>query len=171
MNDEPHNHQQPPPPNTGHNVTDEATTPDQTRLSDKQLLAVDVLLTGGTHRAAAEAAGVARTTVTEWVNHRGVFRSELERRRYERAGEVNDRVCSLVTRSLGVVEQHLDAGDLRAALGVLRLVPTEALYQPPTPPPTAEQQSDIKALLLAKLARLEAAPAGPSATPHASADP
>ena len=138
------------------NVTDhDQTRPSQ--LSDSQLLAVDVLLTGGTHRAAAEAAGVARTTVTEWVNHRGVFRSELERRRYERAGEVNDRVCSLVTRSLGVVEEHIDAGDLRAALGVLRLVPTEALYQPPTPPPTAEQGEDIKALLLAKLARLETA--------------
>ena len=150
------------------------TDHDQTRpsqLTDSQLLAIDVLLTGGTHRAGAEAAAVARTTVTEWVNHRGVFRSELERRRYERAVEVNDRVCSLVTRSLGVVEEHVDAGDLRAALGVLRLVPTEALYQPPTSPPTAEQGEDIRALLRAKLARLEAAPAGPSATRHASADP
>jgi len=90
------------------------TDHDQTRpleLSDSQLLAIDVLLTGGTHRAASEAAGVARTTVTEWVNHRGVFRSELERRRYERAGEVNDRVCSLVTRSLGVIEEHFVGAD------------------------------------------------------------
>ena len=143
------------------------TDHDQTRpseLSDSQLLAVDVLLTGGTHRAAAEAAGVARTTVTEWVNHRGVFRSELERRRYERAGEVNDRVCSLVTRSLGVVEEHVDAGNLRAALGVLRLVPTEALYRPPTPPPATEQPSDIRALLHEKLARLEALPFSPASS-------
>ena len=58
------------------------TVPDQTRpsgLSDSQHLAIDVLLTGGTHREAAEAAGVARTTVTEWVNHRGEFRSEQSR--------------------------------------------------------------------------------------------
>ncbi len=49
------------------------TVPDQTRrsgLSDSQHLAIDVLLTGGTHREAAEAAGVARTTVTEWVKGR-----------------------------------------------------------------------------------------------------
>ena len=38
------------------------TVPDQTRpsgLSDSQHLAIDVLLTGGTHREAAEAAGAA----------------------------------------------------------------------------------------------------------------
>ena len=58
---------------------------DQTRpsgLSDSQHLAIDVLLTGGTHREAAEAAGVARWTVTEWVNHRSEFCRELERRRW-----------------------------------------------------------------------------------------
>ncbi len=63
------------------------TVPDQTRpsgLSDSQHLAIDVLLTGGTHREAAEAAGVARTTVTEWVNHRSEFCRELERRRWQR---------------------------------------------------------------------------------------
>ncbi len=59
------------------------TVPDQTRpsgLSDSQLLAIDVLLTSGTHREAAGAAGVARTTVTEWVNHRSEIVRELERR-------------------------------------------------------------------------------------------
>ena len=58
--------------------------PEQTRqsgLSDSQHLAIDMLLTGGTHREAAGAAGVARTTVTEWVNHRSEFCRELERRR------------------------------------------------------------------------------------------
>jgi len=60
------------------------SVPDQTRpvgLSDAKLIAIDTLLTGATHREAAVAAGVERTTVTEWVNRRGEFRSELERRR------------------------------------------------------------------------------------------
>ena len=49
------------------------TVPDQTRpsgLSDPQHLAIDVLLTGGAHREAAGAAGVARSTMTEWVKDR-----------------------------------------------------------------------------------------------------
>ena len=121
-------------------MTNKSTEPDQTRLSDKQHLAIDVLLTGGTHREAAEAAGVARTTVTEWLNHRSEFCRELERRRWQRAEQVNDRVGALTTRSLDVVEEHLGAGDLRAALGVLRLLPREALHRVATPPPTAEQR-------------------------------
>jgi dihydrodipicolinate synthase/N-acetylneuraminate lyase len=137
-------------------MTNESTEPDQTRLSDKQHLAIDALLTGGTHREAAKAAGVARTTVTEWVNHRSEFCRELERRRWERAEQVNDRVGALTTRSLDVVEEHLGAGDLRAALGVLRLLPREALHRAPTPPPTAEQREDVGAMFRARLAQLEA---------------
>ena len=102
-------------------MTDESTETDQTRLSEKQHLAIDLLMTGGTHREAAEATGVARTTVTEWVNHRSEFRRELERRRWQRAEQVNDRVSALTTRALDVIEQPLVAGDLRAALGVLPL--------------------------------------------------
>lgn len=144
------------------------TDHDQTRpsqLSNSQFLAMDILLTGGSHREAAEAAGVARTTVTEWVNHRDLFRSELERRRYERVEEVNDRVYSLVTRSLGVVEEYLDSGDLRAALGLLRLVPKAALHRPPTLPPTTGQHEDIRAIFRARINQLEALPAEPSTAP------
>ena len=107
------------------------SVPDQTRplgLSDSQHLAIDVLLTGGTHREAAVAAGVARTTVTEGINHPSEFRRQLERRRWQRAEQVNDRVGALTTRSLDVIEEHVVAGDLRAALGVLRLLPREALH-------------------------------------------
>ena len=106
------------------------SVPDQTRplgLSDSQHLAIDALLTGGTHREAAVAAGVARTTVTEGINHPSEFRRQLERRRWQRAEQVNDRVGALTTRSLDVIEEHVVAGDLRAALGVLRLLPREAL--------------------------------------------
>ena len=135
--------------------------PDQTRpsgLSDSQHLAIDVLLTGGTHREAAEAAGVARTTVTEWVNHRSEFCRELKRRRWQRAEQVNDRVGALTTRSLDVIEEHVVAGDLRAALGVLRLLPREALHRAPAPPPRPEQREDVGAILRARLAQLEALP-------------
>ena len=135
--------------------------PDQTRpvgLSDSKLIAIDTLLTGAPHREAADAAGVARTTVTEWVNHRGEFRSELERRRRERAAEVNDRVGAAVGQALRVVTEHLDAGDLRAALGLLRLVPPEALYQHPSAAQDRREREDVGAILRARLAKFEACP-------------
>ena len=76
---------------------------------------------------------------------------------------MNDRVGALTTRSLDVIEKHVTDGDLRAALGVLRLLPREALHRAPTPPPTAEQREDVGATLRARLAQLEALPdrAGP----------
>jgi hypothetical protein len=135
------------------------TVSDQTRLvglSDSMLIAVDTLLTGATHREAAVAAGVARSTVTEWVNHRGEFGSELERRRRERAAEVNDRVGAAIGQALRVVKEHLDAGDLRAALGLLRLVPPEALYQPPPAAQDPREAEDFGAILRARLLQLEA---------------
>jgi len=137
------------------------TVPDETRpvgLSDSKLIAIDTLVTGATHREAAEAAGVARTTVTEWVNHRDEFRSELERRRRERAAEVNDRVGAAVGQALRVVTEHLDAGDLRAALGLLRLVPPEALCQPPPAAQDPREREDVGAILRARLAKFEAFP-------------
>lgn len=139
-------------------MTNESTEPDQARLSDKQHLAIDVLMTGGTHREAAGAAGVARTTVTEWVNHRSEFCRELERRRWQRAEQVNDRVGALTKRALDVIEEHVAAGDLRAALGMLRLLPREALHRAPTSPLTTEQRQDVGAMLRARLAQLEALP-------------
>ena len=164
MNDEPDEHQQPHRATTWQTMSNESTRPGQTRLSDSQHLAIDVLLTGGTHREAAEAAGVARTTVTEWVNHRSEFCRELERRRWQRAEQVNDRVGALTTRSLDVIEKHVSAGDLRAALGVLRLLPREALYRAPTPPLTAQQGEDVGAMLRARLARLETLPDPPDSS-------
>jgi hypothetical protein len=137
------------------------TDADRTRpvgLSDSKLIAIDTLLTGATHREAAEVAGVARTTVTEWVNHQGDFRSELERRRRERAAEVNDRVGAAIDQALRVVTDHLDAGDLRAALALLRLVPHEALYQPPPATQDRREREDVGAILRARLAQFETTP-------------
>ena len=64
-------------------------------------------------------------------------------------------VGALTTRSLDVIEEHVVAGDLRAALGVLRLLTREALYRAPRPPPAVEQGEDVGAILRARLARLD----------------
>ena len=53
-------------------------------VSDRQLLAIDALLTGATHSEAADIAGVHRCTVTGWVNHHIGFITELNQRRHQR---------------------------------------------------------------------------------------
>ena len=73
-------------------------------------------------------------------------------------------VGALTTRSLDVIEEHVVAGDLRAALGVLRLLTREALYRAPTPPLTAQQGEDMGAILRARLAQLEAQPDSPDSS-------
>ncbi len=58
-----------------------ATNPDagtdSSALSPKQALAVDLLATGATVTAAADACGVARQTASEWLNAHSGFRAAL----------------------------------------------------------------------------------------------
>ena len=68
------------------------------------------------------------------------------------------RVGALATRSPELIKLHVVAGDLRAAHGVLRLLPREALDRAPTPPLTAQQGEEVGAMLRARLAQLEALP-------------
>ena len=71
-------------------------------------------------------------------------------------------VGALTTRSPDVIVEHLVAGDLRAGLGILRLLPREALHRAPTSPPTVEQREDMGAILRARLAQIEALPDEPT---------
>ncbi len=53
------------------------------QLDPKQAKALEVLAAGGSHEAAAEAAGVHRVTVTRWANHHPEFVAEMNRRRLD----------------------------------------------------------------------------------------
>jgi hypothetical protein len=103
----------------------ELTEPDQIRplaLDDRQLVAVDLLISGATHREVAETVGVQRTTVTHWANHHAGVIAELDRRRQEVRIAVTDRMVDLVGAAIGTVTEATIRGDLEAALEVLRLV-------------------------------------------------
>lgn len=80
-----------------------ATKPDTAEewtLSPQQQTAVDLLATGRTVTEAAEAVGVARQTVSEWLNqHRG-FQAELNRRRQELWAASTDCLRALVPKAL-----------------------------------------------------------------------
>jgi hypothetical protein len=91
------------------------------RLDERQLAALDVLGAGGTHAAAAAAAGVDRVTVTRWNTRHPGFIAERTARKRDAAREQNERLRSMIARAIDVVSERLDGGDLRAALAVLRL--------------------------------------------------
>ena len=52
-------------------------------VSDRQVLAIDTLVAGGTHQEAAAAAGVHRVTVSNWARRHPGFMAEVNRRRGE----------------------------------------------------------------------------------------
>jgi hypothetical protein len=92
-------------------------------LSPAQAIAADALAAGSTHAEAAEAAGVARETVTRWVGCHPGFRATLDLYRTSLAIEHVDRVLRIRGKALNLVEQKLDDADLAGALAVLRFVP------------------------------------------------
>ena len=85
------------------------------RLSPRQIRAIEVLLGGGTHSEAADAAGVHRITVTRWVNHHPATIAELNAALMEARTRHRFVVCRLMAKSMRVVEEALDDGDRAAA--------------------------------------------------------
>jgi hypothetical protein len=101
------------------------TKPDISRqeLSIAQLNAIDLLVTGETDQATAEAVGVTRQTVNGWRNTNPYFQAELNRRRVELWGGAVDRLRALLPRAVAVLADELEGGTDRAgvALSILRL--------------------------------------------------
>ena len=114
----------PTPPNI-----DELVLNELCELSPAQAIAVDQLTCGATHSAAAAVAGVTRETVTRWVSHHPGVRAAMDRARWATSHEIIDRIASIRTRALDLVEQHLETLDpntpeaLTAAVSVLKTLP------------------------------------------------
>ena len=104
------------------------TDPDTTRhnptvdLSDRQLTAIATLVASGTQTDAANAAGVTRQTVNQWVNHHYGFIAEVNRLRAERLQTCADRLQDAVGKALELVTEHIEQGDISIATGLLKLV-------------------------------------------------
>ena len=91
-------------------------------LTPAQQLAIEILLTGGTHAEAAATSGVARETVSRWVGNHLEFRAVLEVHRSNLAAEQSRAVQSIRGRALAIVAEHLDDASMSDALAVLRVV-------------------------------------------------
>jgi transposase len=112
------------------------TNPDERRtsLSAQQEAAVDQLAVGHTVTEVAKGVGVARQTVSEWVNRSPAFRAALNGRRQELWREASDRLRNMLPKALGVIDDQLidaDAGQrLKAASIVLRATGLYGLSEP-----------------------------------------
>jgi len=93
-------------------------------VTPRQQIAVELLASGSTHAAAAEAAGVSRERVTIWAGHHPGFRAALDLCRVALASEQTARMARIREKALVAVEKHLDAeaASLADAVTVLRVV-------------------------------------------------
>jgi transposase-like protein len=115
------------------------TNPDAMRyaLSSQQEAVVDLLGSGMNISEAAEKVGVTRQTVSEWVNRNPAFQAGLNRRRQELWAEASDKLRSLLSAALALLEQAVKEGNIRAAIAVLRSAGLEHL-----PPPEGATEPD-----------------------------
>ena len=102
-------------------------------ISDRQLLAIDALLTGVTHSEAADIAGVHRCTVTGWANHHIGFITELNQRRHHRNKSSADLLHKLVYNALQLITDAINDGDIKAALSLLSRLDLQAIWKAGSP--------------------------------------
>jgi hypothetical protein len=92
-------------------------------LSDKQRLAIDLLVQGKTQSAVAESIGVTRRTIYTWRQDE-TFRAALEQRRDELWDGAAERMRALVHPALDVLEEEVhdvyDRSRMRAVGMILR---------------------------------------------------
>jgi hypothetical protein len=110
------------------------TESDTLSLSPKQLIAVDLLATGVSVTAAAEACEISRQTASEWANHNHAFKAAVNRRRQELWAESVDRARALVPKALDVLAGELDGEKrLTAAIHIVKAVGMYGLPSPSGP--------------------------------------
>ena len=85
-------------------------------LDTAQLTALGILMQGGSHQEAADAAGVHRVTVTRWRNHHPAFIARMNEFRSEIAAQIELAAEQHTGAALRVVGQALAESDLTAAL-------------------------------------------------------
>ena len=102
-------------------------------VSDRQLLAIDALLTGLTHSEAADIAGVHRCTVTGWANHHIGFITELNQRRHQRDLASADLLHAVIHDALQLLAQAISEGDIKAAMTLLSRLDLQTMWKTGSP--------------------------------------
>jgi transposase len=111
-------------------------------VSERQLVAIEALLTGATHSEAADKAGVHRVTVSKWVAGHPGFQAELSRRRQERNEQRAARLRELDEAALDAVAHQLDTSDPEFAIKWVKLRAISSAIHPAPGPTDAEEIID-----------------------------
>ncbi len=123
-------------------------------LSGAQETALEALLCGQTITRAAEAAGVARQTVSGWLNHDFTFIAAYNRRRALLSDEITNRLRALAVKAFDAIEQELE-GERRldAAKTILRAVVSLTVEPGPALPAEVEakRRSDERATMFSSM--------------------
>ena len=93
--------------------TNDAMTPQQER-------AIEALTAGASITDAATTVGVARQTVSGWLNHHHGFKAALNARRDELRQSTVDRLRTLLLKAVDVLEQAVAQNSIPAAVHVLK---------------------------------------------------
>ena len=100
------------------NLTNGDTTPE---LSEQQRTACDLIVAGRNLQDVAEAVGVARPTVSRWLNHEPAFIAAVNARRQELWESTVDELRGLIPQALQVLKAELDGETpLKAAIEIMR---------------------------------------------------
>jgi hypothetical protein len=96
------------------------------QLTIEQENAIDLLIIGKSDREVSESVKVNRSTVNQWQNHNPFFVAELNRRRKSVWGSGEERLRSLVSSAVDVLEEDLNSEDLKlrqsSAIHILKSV-------------------------------------------------
>ena len=121
-----------------------ATTGESERadLPPQQIQALSALLTGAAITAAAEAAKVERATVHRWLRDDWAFQAAYNGLRRDFRREAEARIDQIALMAVEAVAAAIEAGDVRAALAVLRSAGVLSGRQPEIGPECADEVAE-----------------------------
>jgi hypothetical protein len=109
-------------------------------LDERQRVALELMLTGATLTAVANAVSIGRKTLYRWRTEDPAFQAELHRRRHEILDSSVDRFRSVLGKSLDLLEKQIRdpyaTTALRAARTLLVISGVSRLAVPRSPTPT-----------------------------------
>ena len=115
-------------------------------LSDKQEMALELVITGMTDREIAKRVGVSRQWVNTWRNQDAEFMYALQLRRHILREKHMDSLSQLIKISIDVMREALKEGDpqtkMKAAMYVLKISGLKGFMKPGKPMTRQEMEKD-----------------------------
>jgi predicted phosphohydrolase len=88
--------------------------------------------------------GATRQTVSEWLNQDPSFQATFNRRRQDLWDRASDRLRALLPKALGILEQSIEQGDIKAAIAVLRAAGLHGLSAPEGPTNAEDAKTEAR---------------------------